>query len=533
MTRLKKLTALLVSAALALSLLAGCGGSKALSQVIADLLSGMYKNVTVEVDPDLTAALKKASAAGSTQEEVLAALVEELNLSGVRLTLRQLQEGRQGDRGVELVFQSGADPDAAARSAVNGWASAFGALPDDGSYSARVAMIEAEGGYYIAVDVEVLKAGTPDRDDPEPKPDYTTSTENGVTTYTVYTAAGLQEWAKAAEKDLSTNCTLGDNITLTGEWTPIGTDWGHAYTGTFDGGKHTISGLSVSSSDDYAGLFGYIGEKGTVQNLTLDSSTIIGPGYDYIGAVAGENFGAVENCHVTGSVNITGSGNTIGGVVGVNRGTVTGCSSSASVPFSYNAGGVVGTNESRGKVIACYSTGEVKGTINAGGVVGWNADGTVTACYATGSVTSTSGNAGGVVGSNSGTLTACYSAGTVTGIGLGDAGGVVGSNSSTVTACYATGTVTATGSGSTAGGVVGVNDSGTVDVCYWSGTGPTYGIGNLKSDINATKVDGSTVTWKTAFDGNESLTGLSRAAGGWYTSPVNEKTPPKLNWETP
>ena len=94
MTRLKKLTALLVSAALALSLLAGCGGSKALSQVIADLLSGMYNNVTVEVDPDLTAALKKAAAAGSIQEEVLAALVEELNLSGIRLTLRQLDQLR-------------------------------------------------------------------------------------------------------------------------------------------------------------------------------------------------------------------------------------------------------------------------------------------------------------------------------------------------------------------------------------------------------------------------------------------------------
>ena len=322
MTCMKKLTALLVSAALALSLLAGCGGSKALSQVIADLLSNLYDNVTVETDSGLTAALKKAAAAGDTQEEVLAALVEELNLSGVRLTLRQLQEGQQGDRGVELVFQSGTDPDAAARSAVNGWASAFGALPDDGSYTARVAMIEAEGGYYIAVDVEVLKAGTPDRDDPEPKPDYTTSTENGVTTYTVYTAAGLQEWAKAAEKDLSTNCTLGDNITLTGNWTPIGTDWGHAYTGTFDGGKHTISGLSVSSSDEYAGLFGCVGgsggKKGTVQNLTLDSPTVSSSGDS--GAVAGTNKGGtIENCHVTGSGTITGSVYA-GGVVGSNNG---------------------------------------------------------------------------------------------------------------------------------------------------------------------------------------------------------------------
>ena len=452
MTCMKKLTALLVSAALALSLLAGCGGSKALSQVIADLLSGMYNNVTVEVDPDLTAALKKAAAAGSTQdpdltaalkkaaaagstqEEVLAALVEELNLSGVRLTLRQLEEGQQGDRGVELVFQSGADPDAAARSAVNGWASAFGALPDDGSYTAWVAMIEAEGGYYIAVDVEVLKAGTPDKDDPEPKPDYTTSTENGVTTYTVYTATGLQEWAEAAKADPSTNCTLGDNITLTGtnNWTPIGTG-AAPYTGAFDGGKHTISGLSVSSSDDYVGLFGYVGSDGTVQNLTLDNpnvestyisittggSTSIG----YVGAVAGVNFGGIiENCHITGgTISAIADASCVGGVVGENGGSVTGCSSTSNVTATGSgstfAGGVVGQNG--GSVTACCSTSSVSG-YNAGGVVGFNF-GTVTACYhANGSV---SGNrAGGVVGYNLTFFTACYWSGNQT-QGIGDSFG--------------------------------------------------------------------------------------------------------------
>ncbi len=475
MTCMKKLTALLVSAALALSLLAGCGGSKALSQMIADLLSGMYNNVTVEVDPDLTAALKKASAAGSTQEEVLAALVEELNLSGVRLTLRQLEEGRQGDRGVELVFQPGTDPDAAARSAVNGWASAFGALPDDGSYSARVSMIEADGGYYIAVDVEVLKAGTPDKDDPEPKPDYTTSTENGVTTYTVYTAAGLQKWAEAAKVNPSTSCTLGDNITLTGNWTPIGTDWEHAYTGTFDGQGHTIFGLDFSSSDEYAGLFGYIGEKGKVQNLPLDSPTVSSTNADgYVGAVAGCNEdGTIENCHVTGG---SISGNIAGGVVGINGrdGSVIGCSSSAKVngTGSYtSAGGVVGYNLSS-TVTGCSSTGTVTGDV-AGGVVGCNDTRTVTACYFTGTV---NGNTtGGVVGSNTnaGEVTACYFTGTVNG---NTTGGVVGVNSdpgSTVTACYATGKVE---SDYIAGGVVGYNYPTTITACYWSGS-QTQGIG--------------------------------------------------------
>lgn len=160
MKHLKRWLVLFLTVVLALSLLTGCGNSsKALGQVLADLISVLYNNVSVEVDSSLTTALKKASAAGDTQEEVLSALLEELNLSGVRLTLGQLREGQQGDRGVELAFQPGADPDAAARIALNGWASAFSSLPDDGRYGARVAMIEADSGYYIAVDVEVIQAG--------------------------------------------------------------------------------------------------------------------------------------------------------------------------------------------------------------------------------------------------------------------------------------------------------------------------------------------------------------------------------------
>ena len=487
MIRLKKLTALLVSAALALSLLAGCGGSKALSQVIADLLSGQYNNVTVEVDPALTAALKKAAAAGDTQEEVLAALVENLNLSGGSITFNNLGDGQQGQHGVTLTFQPGSDPDAAARSAFTEWNRVFSSLPDDGSYRAHVSMIETEGGYYIAVDVEVLKAGTPDKDDPEPKPDYTTSTENGVTTYTVYTAAGLQKWAEAAQdaidnKETAVNCTLARNIDLENQpWTPVGDD-SNAYTGTFDGGKHTISGLCVSSGD-YAGLFGRIGEKGTVQNLTLDGPTISSTSNiinSAAGAVAGGNDGAIENCHVKGGT-ITSASNS-GGMAGVNFGTVTGCSSSAEVKGSA-AGGVVGGNFAN---------------------LGLSA--TVTACYATGSVTATNGSAGGVVGRNS------Y------GPGLQGA----------VTACYATGTVTATGS--TAGGVVGSNTSnnftGTITACYWSGSvADDKGIGDDTDDPT-----GEATQVKDENDWEQALTALNTEAnnsgytfGGSMTSPTLKK----------
>ena len=393
MTRLKKLTALLVSAALALSLLAGCGGSKALSQVIADLLSGMYNNVTVEVDPALTAALKKAAAAGSTQEEVLAALVEELNLSGGSITFSNLGDSQQGQHGVTLTFQPGSDPDAAARSAFTEWNRVFSSLPDDGSYRAHVSMIEAEGGYYIAVDVEVLKAGTPDKD--EPDPDYVIQGN----TYIVYTAAGLRAWAEAAKANPSTNCTLARSIDLAGQlWTPVG-DVNNAYTGTFDGGKHTISGLKVDSSAQVAGLFGRIGEKGTVQALTLatpDVKSTYTNTSGYAGAVVGLNDGAIENCHVKGgSVTATGETAYAGGVAGGNFGRISGCSSSAEVKGAA-AGGVVGGNFANlglsATVTACYATGSVTatgGSSNAGGVVGVNSGigtGTVTACYWSGSV---------------------------------------------------------------------------------------------------------------------------------------------------
>ena len=288
----KKVTALFVSAALALSLLlTGCGGGKALSQVIADLLSGLYTNVDVEVDSDLTAALKKAPAEGGTEDEILTRLVNNLNITGGSITFTRLGDGQQGDHGVDLVFQTGSDPDAAARSALAQWASVFGSLPDDGSYRAHVSMIEAENGYYIAVDVEVLKAGTPDKGetDPDPEPDPGYRVEDG--TYFVTNATGLIAWADHVRAgNWDTNCTLTADINLAGkEWTPIGTDSSHAYTGTFNGNGKTITGLTINSSSQYVGMFGYL--NGEVTKLTLASVSITSSWsdktYAAVGAVAG------------------------------------------------------------------------------------------------------------------------------------------------------------------------------------------------------------------------------------------------------
>ena len=260
----------------------------------------------------------------------------------------------------------------------------------------------------------------------------------------------------------------------------------NSYTGTFDGGNHTISGLIVTGSDEYAGLFGYIGDGGTVKNVKLEDVQITSNNqYANVGGVAGYSQGNIENCSVSGSV----SGNSNSG-------------------GTYNCvGGIVGCQWS-GSITRCSSSATVNGTGSVGGVVGQtNSGATLTACYATGNVTLESNNsnstyAGGVVGSNGGssTLTACYATGKVTGTGTGSGsiyvGGVTGTNDlGTLTACYhATGDVTGA-SGST-GGVVGRNYNDNyypsiVTACYWNGTvTDDKGIGNDMTNAGeATKVD--------------------------------------------
>ena len=270
-------------------------------------------------------------------------------------------------------------------------------------------------------------------------------------TYEVYNADGLLAWNEAVQKDMTLNCTLADNIDLTGkDWTPIG-DYNNRYTGTFDGSNHTITGLTITTSDYFAGLFSFI--QGTVKNVVLTEVNVTSG--SFVGGVAGYSFGGnIENCSVSGIV----SGNiSAGGVVGYQSGGfITGCSSSATVNAGTTAGGVVG------------------GTNSA----------TLTGCYATGDVTIESINPG-----------------------FNYAGGVVGgSNSSILIACYATGSVSGSGTNTYVGGLTGSNVIGTLTACYWSGF-PDNDYGG------ATKVDGTTVTWQNAVDAMNAA--LQNAGSEW------------------
>ena len=279
--------------------------------------------------------------------------------------------------------------------------------------------------------------------------------DNTTKTYTVYNADGLLAWNEAAQKDKSINCTLSADINMAGkEWTPIGTDENNSYNGFFDGNGKTITGLTVNQSEkNYAGLFGCLGSDGKVQNLTLENVHI--SGVFYVGSVVGTNFGTVSGC--TASGNITGTKSCIGGVVGWNKGTVTGCTVSGNISSNQYTGGVVGENV--GTVSACYhATGDVTGNINyVGGVVGWNYYGTVTACYhVNGNVTATGNWVGSVAGYN--------------------------------------------------GGV------GSVTACYWNDS-PDPGIGYDNGSGQATKVDGTDVTWQTAVEAMNSA--LQSAGSEW------------------
>ena len=284
--------------------------------------------------------------------------------------------------------------------------------------------------------------------------------------YTVTSADGLMNIAKlvnGGKTDI--NITLDTDIDLTGkEWTPIGTGYSNKYTGTFDGGGHTIKGLTVTTNDQFVGLFGSIGYAGTVKNVMMEDVQITSNrSSGFAGGVAGYSDGTIENCSVSGSVSGTVY---VGGVVGAQLGgSITGCSSSATVKGMVDVGGVAGQTNSSATLTACYATGNVtieiapKKNIAGGGLVGMNAGSSLLACYATGNVTST--------GSSTGYM---------------HIGGFLGNNYTTVTACY------------------------------WKNN-HEQGIGYNKESTGATKVDGSVVTWQKAVDAMN--TALQNAGSEW------------------
>ena len=284
--------------------------------------------------------------------------------------------------------------------------------------------------------------------------------------YTVYNADGLMNIAELVNGGKSDiNITLDKNIDLTGKgWTPIGTSFDNSYKGTFDGGGHTITGLTVTTNDQFVGLFGYLNRAGTVKNVVMEGIQITSNHmFGCTGGVVGYSWGTIENCSVSGSVSGT---DCVGGVVGSQKaGSIIGCCTSATVKGTHYVGGVAG--EKWGTMTACYATGNVtleiasQKNLYGGGVVGLNGGSRVLACYATGNVTSTGSSTGNV-----------------------HIGGLFGDSYTTVTACY------------------------------WKNN-HEQGFGYKKAGTvtEVTKVDGTSVTWQKAVDAMN--TALQNAGSEW------------------
>ena len=266
------------------------------------------------------------------------------------------------------------------------------------------------------------------------------------------------------------------NLPLSGNWIPIGTSGG-AFTGSFDGLGNTISGLTINTSSDCQGLFGYV-NGGVVKNLELTGVSITSG--RYTGAVAGyNNGGTIDSCSVAG--NISSNNDYVGGVVGFNNnyGMIQNCHSSGSVISSGSygcTGGVLGVNNENSTIQNCYTTANVSGIDYVGGVSGSNTHTSfIINCYATGTVTSSGTNVGGISGSNNtnnSQIISCVALNpTITRIsGTGtNFGRVTGSNDTTLSSNYADSAMTAIGvsfAGTNAG-----NDLGGADVYAGTGAG--------------------------------------------------------------
>ncbi len=278
------------------------------------------------------------------------------------------------------------------------------------------------------------------------------------------------------------------------QWEPIAGESDVEYVGTFDGNNKTISGLyfndNSSENGQRVGLFGFLGEDGKIQNLTLSNSIV--RGQIYVGGIVGESSGTFENC--TNEADVIATNIHAGGIVASassNDATITNCHNTGNIKGMAYVGGIAGSCFAN--VTNCTNTGDVEGsgTYGVGGIIGITTSQysvTVKGCYNTGNITSTlKGYAyvGGIVGSfpnanARGTIEDCYNTGTVTADPTSSycSGGLLGGGYGNIYDSFNTGTVI----GNTFVGSVGGFVSGNVENCYYLRGSASVGVENASDD---------------------------------------------------
>ena len=538
----KRLLSLLLTALLAVTVLAGCAGRSDFSKEAADALNNAQTIVHFSTDSQLTKALKDSLKDNVQPDDIRNAMAADKNLQAL------LTDGCQLD-----VFAVRANTvEDAAESIAQNIASIASGKKSEG----KAAMVLADNGYYYAAVLTCRDSNSSVSDDgsedPAPDPGYIQTAPNSYTITTNEGFAALVDEKLQTSELESTNIKLECNVALPTNW-----PYSMTYSGTFDGQNHIVSGIECTGGSNYSGMFGTL--TGTVKNCRFAGVSVSGG--NFTGAVAGyNNGGSIKNCSVL-SGHVSGAMGT-GGITGVNAGTISNCDVAAAVSSTdWGIGGIAGQNSSGSSITDCHvsgnisshsdtlggivginfgtissshTTGTITGTKVVGGIVGQN-DSFVEACYATGSINGTN-TVGGLVANNSGTLKACYSSATVTCSGTGYLGGIVannnggnvvtcystgavtgttssdeyvggvsGSKTGTITACYTTSSI-GTQSPSTTGALVGWNNNGSIHTCYWGNSlddpcGVDTGSSTETSEI------GTSLTWEKATEKMNSESG--------------------------
>ena len=337
--------------------------------------------------------------------------------------------------------------------------------------------------------------------------------KDGVYYYEISTCAELAYVAQTSGEWLSKNYILANDLILNdveltwdkdgnllndpetlNEWTPIGSNYSSSYTGTFDGGGHTVSGVYINQPGmDSIGFFGYA-SRGTIHDLTVINSDI--RGNRSVGGIVGDaDSSSVSGCMSYGAVTGSGNyGNWVGGIAGSSNSSVRGCVNYGTVTGGNNGfvGGIAGNCYGAS---GCVNYGAVTGSEDVGGIVGC---GYASGCMNYGAVTGSGDSVGGIVGYNTSySVCGCVNCGTVT--GSEDVGGICGYFSylyGSIDNCYNTAEVIGT---SNTGGIVGYGDKATIKNCY--------NIGSVVRASGAANTFGAIIGSDGALWGKDTITG--------------------------
>ena len=307
----------------------------------------------------------------------------------------------------------------------------------------------------------------------------------GLNAFLVITIGSSQAFAAtpiANQSDLEAiGDSLGGDYVLTKSFDVASTD--HTayvvgpFTGTFNGGGNTISGLTKP-------LFAEVGSGGVISDLNLEADPTVG--VSGRGILANDSYGTINSVNTVGAVlsitnnvgglvgcsggsisdssatgNVTGPSN-VGGLVGASLGSISGSSSFGNVNGDVAVGGLVG--DSNGPISNSSASGDVNGIFYVGGLVG-NSLSSISGSYAEGDVSNTGPFTGGLGGYSTGNISNSYTTGSVTGIN--DVGGLVGYQyGGDVSNSYATGSVTGNDE---IGGLVGYQVDSHISNSYASG----------------------------------------------------------------